>query len=84
MQQKEYNIGDKVLYRDIDIKNRRKTKYIVGYIIKILKDESFLVGNVWVPYEKISACLADNKHELNHISIVTKMDLKENANITEI
>lgn len=84
MQQKEYNIGDKVLYRDIDIKNRKKTNYITGYIIHIQKDGSFIVGNVFVPHEQIPACLADNNHKLNHVSLVTRIDLKENEKITNI
>ena len=84
MQKREYNIGDRVLYRDIDIKNRTKTNYIEGYIIYIQKDGSFVVGNVFVPHEQIPKCLADNKHKLNHVSVITKIDLKENANIAKI
>lgn len=84
MHEKQYNIMDKVLYRDIDIKNRKKTNYITGYIIHIQKDGSFIVGNVFVPHNQISQCLADNKHELNHVSVITKMDLKENADIAGI
>ena len=63
---------------------KREFKEDAGFEIQTQKDGSFIVGNVFVPHDQISQCLADNKHELNHVSVVTKMDLKENADIAGI
>lgn len=80
---KEYSIGDKIEFRDIDIYERRH-RTTTGYILEIKPDGSFIAGNIFVPIMDISKCLKDIKHPLNRVTLVARTDLAENLCLGDI
>ena len=76
----KYKIGDIIKFQDIDY-NRKKKFIRSGYVLHIKKDGSYITGNVFVPFKDVAKCLANPKHPLKQITLVSSNDLEENLSL---
>lgn len=74
---KEYRIGDVIEYKGL---NDSLSGYVhkTGFILKVNKNGTFIVGNVFVDYQDIVSAMLDMKHELNDITLVDRSELVAN------
>lgn len=74
---KEYHICDAIEYKGL---NDSLSGYVhkTGFILKVNKNGTFIVGNVFVDYQDIVPAMLDMKHELNDITLVDRSELVAN------
>lgn len=74
---REYNIGDVIEYKGL---NDSLTQHVskTGFILKVNKNGTFIVGNVFVDYKDIVPAMLDMKHKLNNITLVDRSELVSN------
>lgn len=74
---KEYHIGDIIEYKGL---NDNLSGYVnkTGFILKINKNGTFIVGNVFVDYKDVVPAMLDMKHKLNNITLVDRSELVAN------
>lgn len=74
---REYQVGDLIEYKGL---NESLTKHIdkTGFILKVNKNGTFIVGNAFVDYQDIVPAMLDMKHKLNNITLVDRSELVSN------
>lgn len=74
---KEYHIGDVIEYKGL---NDSLSGYVhkTGFILKVNKNGTFIVGNVFIDYQDIVPAMLNMKHELNDITLVDRSELVAN------
>ena len=74
---REYNIGDVIEYKGLN-ENLSGHVQKTGFILKINKNGTFIVGNAFVDYQNIVPAMLDTKHKLNNITLVDRSELVSN------